>query len=163
MPAGGLGRIAAEESFSQPRRESRRTRAIFQSEITFSRTAQAFEDRRLEALLFVGFFRDGALSRQQRRSAAAQTLDQTPHIRGFTACSGASLEAILDRQLRVVMSEITSEVSEADYTPRRCSDLATPTRSFVTAENLLTSSKESRRRRKKAEICKATPPEQFGR
>ena len=160
MPAGGLGRIAAEESFSQPRRESRRARAIFQSEITFSRTAQAFEDPRLQALLFLGIFRDGALSRQQGRSAAAQTLDQTPHIRGFTAYSGASLEAVLDWQLRVAMSEI-SEVSETDYAPRRCSHLATPTRSFVTAENLLTSSKE-RRRRKKAEICKAAPPEEFG-
>ena len=154
MPAGGLGRIAAEESFSQPRRESRRTRAIFQSEITLSRTAQAFEDRRLQALLFLGTLRDGALSRQQRRSAAAQTLDQTHHIRDFTTCSGASLEAVLDRQLRVVMSEITGEVSETDYTPRRCSDLATPTRSFVTAENLLTSSKESRRRRKKRKYAR---------
>ena|SRR6266498_565996 len=112
MPAGGLSRIAAEEPFSQPRREPRRTCAIFQSEITFGRTAQAFEDRRLPALLFLGIFRDPALSRQQRCSPAAQTLDQTPHIRGFTAGSGASLEAVLDRQLRVAMSEITSEVSE---------------------------------------------------
>src|SRR5882724_12112279 len=161
MPAGGLGRIAAEESFSQPRREPRRTRAIFQSKITFSRTAQAFEDRRLQALLFLGISRDRALSRQQRCSPVAQTVDQTPHIRGFTAYSGASLEAVLDRQLRVAMSEI-SEVSETDYAPRRCSHLATPTRSFVTAENLLTSSKGSRRRRKKTERCKAAPPEEFG-
>src|SRR6266700_4176298 len=99
MPAGGLSRIAAEESFSQPRPELRRTRAIFQSEITFSRTAQAFEDRRLQALLFLGIFGDRALSRQQRCSSVAQTVDQTPHIRGFTARRGASLEAVLDRQL----------------------------------------------------------------
>ena len=144
MPPGGLSRIAAKESFSQPRREPRRTRAIFQSKITFGRTAQAFEDRRLQALLFLGIFGDRALSRQQRCSPVAQTVGQTPHIRRFTAYSGASLEAVLDRQLRVVMSEITSEVSETDYAPRRCSHLATPTRSFVTAENLLTQSKESR-------------------
>src|SRR6266487_1170081 len=68
MPAGGLSRIAAKESFSQPRREPRRTRAIFQSKITFSRTAQAFEDRRLQALLFLGIFGDRAFSRQQRCS-----------------------------------------------------------------------------------------------
>ena len=163
MPAGGLSRIAAEESFSQPRREPRRTRPIFQSEITFGCTAQASEDRRRKALLFLGIFRDGALSRQQRRSPPAQTLDQTPHIRNFTACSSASLETVLDRQLRVAMSEITSELSETDYAPWRCSHLAKPTRSFVTAENFLTSFKESRRRRKKAEICKAAPPEEFGR
>src|ERR1044071_1397695 len=119
MPAGGFGRIAAEESVSQPRREPRRTRAIFQSEIAFSRTAQAFEDRRLQALLFLGIFQDRALSRQQRCSAVAQTLDQTPHIRSFTACSGASLEAVLDRQLRVVMSEITSDVSETALLPQK--------------------------------------------
>src|SRR6266487_5356448 len=119
MPAGGLSRIAAEESFSQPRREPRRTRAIFQSEITFSRAAQAFEDRRLQALLFLGIFRDRALSRQQRCSSAAQTLDQIPNTRDFTTRSGASLEAVLDRQLRVTMSEIASEVSGTASSPQK--------------------------------------------
>src|SRR5947207_11623987 len=110
MPAGRLGCIAAKESFSQPIPEPRWARAIFQSEITLSRTTQAFEYRGLQALPFLGICGDGAFSGQQRRSPAAQALDQAPNDGGLAACNGAALEAILDRQLRVVMSERTSGV-----------------------------------------------------
>jgi hypothetical protein len=117
MPAGGLGRITTKESFSQPIRESSWTRAIFQPEITLSRNTQAFEHRRLKTLRFLGICRDGTLSGQQRRAPAAQAVDQTPYDGGFAASSGASLEAILDRQLRFAMSEILSAVSETNHEP----------------------------------------------
>ena len=122
MPAGGLGRIAGKESFSQPIREPRWTRAIFQSAITLSPNTQAFEYRGLQTLRFLGICRDGALSGQQRRSPAAQALDQTPYDGDFAACNGASLEAILDRQLRFAMPEITSGISETNHEPWRCSN-----------------------------------------
>ena len=112
MSVGGPGRIAGKESFSQPIREPRWTRAIFQSAITLSPNTQAFEYRGLQTLRFLGICRDGALSGQQRRSSAAQALDQTPYNGDFAACNGASLEAILDRQLRFAMSEILSAVSQ---------------------------------------------------
>ena len=117
MPAGGLGRIAGKESFSQPIREPRWTRAIFQSAITLGPNTQAFEYRGLQTLRFLGICRDGAFFGQQRCSSAAQALDQTPYDGDFAACNGASLEAILDRQLRFAMSEILSAVSETNHEP----------------------------------------------
>jgi 2-polyprenyl-3-methyl-5-hydroxy-6-metoxy-1,4-benzoquinol methylase len=76
---------------------------------------------RLQALLFLGICRDGALPCRQRRSPMAQALDQIPHPGGFAAGNVVSLEAVLDRQLRVAMSEIMREVFERNHASRHCS------------------------------------------
>ena len=94
------------------------------------RNTQAFEYRGLKALRFLGVCRDGAFFGQQRCSPAAQALDQTPYDGDFAACNGASMEAILDRQLRFAMSEISSEVSETNSRcPGVALELTTPNRS----------------------------------
>jgi hypothetical protein len=64
------------------------------------------------------------------------------------------------------MSEITSEVSEKASLPQKIyvrNNERGLREGFVTAENLLTPSKESRNRRKKERMCRAAPPEELDR
>src|SRR5262245_2757104 len=107
MPVRGPRRVAGKESFSQPIREPRWTCAIFQSAITLGSGTRAFECRRLETLRFMGNRRDGTFFGRKRCSRVAQALDQTSYDGNFAAYNGAFLEAILDRQLRFAMPEIT--------------------------------------------------------